>query len=54
MNKFRTVKVSFEVYVPAEFNAEDTIEYLNEKLYSDPEFFGEFDYGCIELTNEIE
>lgn len=51
---YRTVNVFFSVYVPDNLDIDGVIEYLNEKLHDDPEFFGELDHGCVELTNEIE
>lgn len=52
--KYRVVNLAFSVYVPENLSEEDTIEYLNEKLYTDPEFFGEIDFGTIQMTNMIE
>ena len=54
MTQFRAVEVKLTVYVPYEI-AQDTtktLDYLNDKLHTDPEFYGEIDLGCINITNE--
>lgn len=50
----RVVNINMKVYVPANLDWTDVIELLNDKLYTDPEFFGEFDYGTVELTDIVE
>ena len=51
------VTVTLKVYLPDEVidSGPAGIEcYLNDKLYQDPEFYGEIDQGCFEITGERE
>ena len=51
------VIVTLKVYLPNDVvdeGADAIEEYLNNKLHEDPEFFGEVDAGCFELTGERE
>lgn len=54
MTQFRAVEVKLTVYVPYEIaqDTTETLDYLNDKLHTDPEFYGEIDLGCINITNE--
>ena len=49
---YRRIDMSFSVYVPAELNDFEIEGYINDKLETDPEFFGWLDQGCFERTNE--
>lgn len=64
---YRLVEVKFNVYVPEEIVREVTtdkdavVDYLNEKMENDPEFFYrafiqriiEIDTACLQITDEI-
>lgn len=54
-NKFVKVNISFSVFVPADIAADEdkTEDYLNEKMWTDSDFFGYIDQGCFNVTNEI-
>jgi len=50
----KIVEIRLSVYVPDDIIAlgDDGIaDYLNDKLYTDTEFFGEIDTGCITVNN---
>lgn len=51
---YRAVEVKLTVYVPIETtnDVSDTLDYLNDKLHTDPEFYGEIDFGCITFTDD--
>jgi hypothetical protein len=51
---YKAVQVTLTVYVPVETanDIDDTLDYLNDKLHTDPEFYGEIDLGCINITDE--
>lgn len=51
----RLVEVKLNVYVPDELSHDEdaVVDYLNEKLENDPEFFGEIDTACVQITDEI-
>ena len=53
--KFRAVEVKLTVYVPIDtsHDVDETLVYLNNKLHTDPEFYGEIDFGCINFTDEV-
>ena len=55
MAKFRAVEVKLTVYVPVDtaMDVDDTLNYLNDKLHTDPEFYGDIDFGCINITDEM-
>ena len=53
----RVVEVTLKVYVIDSIvnQGADAVEaYLNDKLHTDPEFFGEIDQGCFTITDEFE
>lgn len=57
--KFGEIKVSINLIVPSEIlcsnDNEKIAEYLNEKLYEDPEFFGDFGPENIHIiSHDIE
>lgn len=56
MNKFANIKVSMELVVPAyraDWGKKALADYLNTKLYTDPEFFGDFgEENIIEVWKE--
>jgi len=53
--KFGEIKVSINLIVPAEIlhssDKEKIADYLNEKLYQDPEFFGDFGKENIQIIS---
>jgi len=55
-NKIKLVKISIELGIDDDLsNSKDDIaSYLNNKLYTDPEFFGEFGPENIESVMEID
>ena len=56
MANFRKVVLTLELYVPVECvdsdDDFDVADYINHKLETDVEFFGEVDIGCITVTDE--
>ena len=52
----RLVKVSIELVVPLSIqpDRESISDYLNDMLYNDPEFFGDFGPENIVLIQELE
>lgn len=51
-NEYRVVNLTLKLYVPSNYSEDDVVEYFNDKLYNDPDYFGEVDNGCVELTEE--
>lgn len=54
MNELRTINIHLQVYVPANLNEDEVEDYLNNKLYDEPEFFGYIDQGCFTYTDQLE
>lgn len=52
----RLVKVTIELVVPSfvQPDADSISDYLNDMLYNDPEFFGDFGPENIVLVQELE
>lgn len=52
----KLIKISMELVIDDDFGGDkDRIaDYLNDKLYSDPEFFGDFGAENIETIGEFE
>ena len=51
----KNITIKMELVVPGYYCDKDKIaEYLNDKLYSDPEFFGDFGPENIESIQDIE
>lgn len=52
----RLIKVSIELIIDDDcgISREDISDYLNDKLYTDPEFFGDFGPENIESVKEYE
>ena len=52
----RLVKVSIELVVPSfvQPDADSISDYLNDMLYNDPEFFGDFGPENITLVKDLE
>jgi hypothetical protein len=56
MANYRIVTIHLSVYVPEEVvsQGDDAVgDYLMEKQYHEPDFFGEIDHGCFTVTDEI-
>lgn len=50
----RLIKISMELVIDEDITDLDKIaDYLNNKLYTDPEFFGDFGAENIELIGEL-
>ena len=50
----KLIKVSMELVIDDDIEDKDTIaNYLNKKLYEDPEFFGDFGPENIEMIGEL-
>ncbi len=51
----KIIKISMELVIDDDFtDPEDVCKYLNEKLYTDPEFFGDFGPENIYTIKEFE
>lgn len=51
----KVVKVNIELVIPDDLDNKDNIvEYLNDKLWNDPEFFGDFGVENVVEVQEIE
>lgn len=52
----KIIKISMELVIDDELttNKDALAEYLNQKLYEDPEFFGDFGPKNIESIKEFE
>lgn len=49
--KYQEVQLTLKIMVPDQIgDNEDLCDYLNDKLYEDPEFYGFIDTGCVEYT----
>jgi hypothetical protein len=50
----KLIKISMELVIDDDIEDKDTIaNYLNNKLYEDPEFFGDFGPENIEIVGEF-
>jgi hypothetical protein len=50
----KLIKISMELVIDDDIEDKDTIaNYLNNKLYEDPEFFGDFGPENIEIIGEF-
>jgi len=56
MNKFAKIQISMELVVPAyraDWGKKALVDFLNTKLYTDPEFFGDFgEENIVEIWKE--
>lgn len=50
----KIIKISMELVIDDDIKDSFIPEYLNDKLYTDPEFFGDFGSENIELLGEFE
>jgi len=49
----KLVKISMELVIDDDIKESFIPEYLNDKLYTDPEFFGDFGLENIESVQEF-
>lgn len=50
----RVVNLKLSLYVDSRLSLDEVVDYLNDQLHCDPDFFGEIDTGCVTLTKNIE
>lgn len=53
-DQMKIIKISMELVIDDDIKDSFIPEYLNDKLYTDPEFFGDFGSENIELLGEFE